>query len=168
MSLDDLTSNIHQSGSTQLLAKLLGTWIYKLFGGTIPPGDSQQTLISIFGGILSPITLWAFVLVALYAGISVLINMSQEGEYLKKEWNGVWSILRFAAGSMAVIPYPGLNLVLGQTLVTGLALLSSSLADITWHTILVRAADAGIMASQTFTPSISRLESDAYMHNALN
>jgi len=166
MTYDDIVHNIPNSGSTQLLVKLFGTQIFSILhiagSGTGP----QETLLTIFGAMMHGVALWMFIFVALYIAASGTINQAQSGEFMLQNWNSVWSVLRLSFGVTGVVPFPGTNLVTIQAVVIGIAMLSSSIADITWSKLLESSARAGITAQRTLAPSIDQTKTNAYLNDA--
>lgn len=168
MTYDDIINNITHSGSTQLLVKLFGGQVYKILHISANYSGPDQTLLSIFGSLMSGIALWMFVFVVLYFFMTGTVNQAQSGDFMCKNWNGFWPILRLGFGVSSVIPFPGTNLVLIQAFVIAISLMSSSVADLTWGKMLSEAGSAGITAQKNLSPSIGYAKTNAYLMGAYN
>jgi hypothetical protein len=168
MTYDEIINNISHSGSTQLLVKLFGGEIYKIFHLSVNYSGPQETLLSIFGSLMTSLAFFILIFVAIYFFLVGVTNQAQSGEFLRKDWHGAWPILRLGMGISAVIPFPGTNLVLMQAFVISIAMMASSMADITWSKVLSMAANAGISANQTLTPTIDQSKTNAYLKSAFN
>ncbi len=168
MTYDDIINNIPHSGSTQLLVKLFGGQIYNIFNFSTQYSGPQETLLSIFGTMMSGVALWMFLFVVMYVALTGMVNQAQSGDFMLKNWNSIWSFLRLGMGITAVVPFPGTGLVTMQAFVIAIAMMSSSIADITWGKILDKAAQAGITAQQGLAPTIDPAKTNAYLNDAFN
>lgn len=127
---NDIVQNIAHSGSTQLLAKLFGTWIYGIFGNESTVAGSQVSLLSVLGASLTTLPMLLFGIIALYFILVSLTSAAQDGSFLKKEWNGVWSLLRLSLGLLAILPAGATGILFGQWLCVSVALFSSSITEL--------------------------------------
>ena len=169
MTYHDIISNIPLSGSTQLLAMLFGGDIYKIFGGGNFHGPSE-TMLTLFGSLLvhSGVIAWMYVAIVLYFFYAGIIQQAQSGSFMLKSWNGMWPWVRMVSGLTAVVPSLSVkNLVTIQVLVLSIALIASSVADITWQNLLATSAKYGLTAQQVLVPTIDHSKTDAYLNNAL-
>jgi hypothetical protein len=166
MSYNGIIDNIAHSGSTQLLAKLFGGNVYNIFGGGNFHGP-QETMLTIFGSLLEPAVLWMYVALVVYVVLAGLVNKGQSGEFMLKSWNGFWPWVRMIFGLTAVAPsFAMKNLVTIQMLVLAVALIASSVADLTWRNVLDQSAKYGLSTQHVLAPSIDPSKTDAYLNDA--
>jgi conjugal transfer/type IV secretion protein DotA/TraY len=168
MNYHSIIGNIPQSGSTQLLAMLFGGEVYNIFGGGNFHGP-QETMLTLFGSILvhSGVVVWMYVAIMGYFFYSGLVNKSQNGDFMLRSWNGFWPWIRMTFGLTAVVPsFTVKNLVAIQTLVLSVALMASSIADLTWKNLLDVSAKYGLTAQHVLTPNIDTSKTDAYLNDA--
>lgn len=168
MTYHGIISNIAHSGSTQLLAMLFGGDVYHIFGGGNYHGP-QETMLSVFGSILvqSGIIIWLYVAIIFYFFFAGLVNKAQSGEFMLNSWNGFWPWLRMIFGLTAVVPSIAMkNLTTIQAVVLAIALIASSIADLTWKNLLDISAKYGLTTQQVLTPTIDQSKTDAYLNDA--
>lgn len=168
MNYHSIIGNIPQSGSTQLLAMLFGGEVYNIFGQGDFQGP-QETMLTLFGSIIahSGVIVWMYVAIVGYFFYSGLVNKSQNGEFMLRSWNGFWPWIRMTFGLTAIVPSLSMhNLVAIQALVLAVALMASSVADLTWKKVLDMSAKYGLTAQHVLTPTIDPSKTDAYLNDA--
>ncbi len=131
-----IVQQINHSESTQLVAKVFGSWVYRVVGLTPPTNATDSTIVTLFTGQLTTLIWVAFIGLFVYLSISSALHSAKEGTWVKREWSGMWGVVRLTMGMAAVVPVSKTGIIGACWLVMWLALVSSGCADLVWGNIL--------------------------------
>ena len=163
-----LAAQIQQSGSVQLLAKLFGSWVLNLYGGSGQGVTEVSTPITLFAALIGMAGWTLFLILAGYVGIVGLIKSATDGEFLGRDWSATWVLARVLAALVLSAPISatgsgsGIGISVGQSLVIRAAMLSSAAADIVWGKTLAALAQERISTDPSLAVSVNVSDYDAW------
>ena len=141
-----LVQQIDHSESTQLIAKVFGSWIYSVVGLSAPSNAPQSTIVTLFTGQLATFVWIIFIALFIYLAISSVLNSARQGSWVKREWSGMWGVIRLVMGAAAVAPVSKTGIIGACWVVMWLALVSSGSADLLWGKVLKVLGDSSLDA----------------------
>lgn len=131
----DITQQLAHSESTQLIAKIFGPWVYTVVGLT-PPQSDGQTIVTVYAGQLVNIAWIMFLILIVYMALTSGMNAAREGSWAKREWSGMWGVVRLVISVAAITPTKASGVIGACWVVMWLGLTASGIADIFWGNIL--------------------------------